>query len=185
MPVNRSGQPAAEKRAQLASAARSMFLTQGYEATSMNQIAKEAHVTPNTIYWYFKDKDELLIAVLSDLMQEDLMAYAKEAEHTSPVDQLVWLVGRLRKVSTLISTVHSRMRESDSINAWHDHFHAVFEHLLTSKVTTPWSAEQQAAEIRVLTFTLEGLVSHEVNPAATRLTCEALVSRWINAAAFK
>ena len=178
MPVNRITKPVAEKRAQLVSAAREMLLSLGYEATSMSRIAQAAKVTPNTIYWYFKDKDELLIAVLAKLLQEDLEAYVLEAQRASLAEQLVWLTGQLRRVGGLVGTVHSRMRESESVKAWHDHFHAVFEALLADKLPTGWTVEQRAAEIRVVTFTLEGLVSHGTSVEATRQTCEALVTRW-------
>ena len=178
MPVNRITKPVAEKRSQLVSAARDMLLSLGYEATSMSRIAQAARVTPNTIYWYFKDKDDLLIAVLATLLQEDLNAYVLEAQRASLPEQLMWLTGRLHRVGSLVGTVHNRMRESESVKAWHDHFHAVFEALLADKLPVQWSAEQRAAEIRVVTFTLEGLVSHGTNVDATRQTCDALVARW-------
>ena len=67
MPRNRRTQPEAEKRAELISTARALFLSDGYDATPMNRIAREAGVTPNTIYWYFRDKEQLLLAVLDEL----------------------------------------------------------------------------------------------------------------------
>ncbi|HKY90770.1 MAG TPA: helix-turn-helix domain-containing protein, partial [Nevskiaceae bacterium] len=64
MPRNRIQQDSAEKRTEIVGAARTLFLETGYEATSMASIAAAAGVASNTIYWYFRDKDELLVAVL-------------------------------------------------------------------------------------------------------------------------
>ncbi|WP_375166439.1 TetR/AcrR family transcriptional regulator, partial [Rhizobium hidalgonense] len=48
-----------EKRNIIISAAHELFLTQGYEATAMSKLATKAGIAPNTIYWYFKDKDDV------------------------------------------------------------------------------------------------------------------------------
>jgi len=52
------------KREEIVAAARALFVGEGYEATSMSRLAAAAGVAPNTIYWYFPDKDEVLVAVL-------------------------------------------------------------------------------------------------------------------------
>jgi hypothetical protein len=77
------------------------------------------------------------------------------------------------------------MRESSEVKAWHDHFHAIFESMLIRKAPKAWTAAQQAAEIRVVTFALEGLVAHQfsLDLEVTRQTCDALVSRWVGAGA--
>lgn len=176
MPSNRRTQPQAEKRAELLSAARELFVAEGYDATPMNRIARQAGVTPNTIYWYFKDKDQLLLAVLDELLQEDLAAYVQVAQ--APLaDQMIWLVERLRQVSRLVVTVHSRVRISADIDQWHTQFHSLLERLFAAQLPVPLPDDTRDAEIRIITFTLEGLISHEVDPVATRQTCEALVAR--------
>lgn len=64
----------------------------------MSRIAKHAGVTPNTIYWYFDDKDSLLVAVLDQLLSEHLTQY--QAIASAPLaEQLYWVVGSLRGVS--------------------------------------------------------------------------------------
>jgi AcrR family transcriptional regulator len=177
MPVNRRTQPEAEKRAQLIAAARQLFVSNGYEATSMSRIAQAAAVTPNTIYWYFRDKDELLIAVLDVLLQEDLQTYAAVAD--APLaDKLQWAVERLRRVSGLVTTVHNRIRESPSLHAWHERFHALFEQLFTAQLPTRLTSAQRQAEVRIVSFALEGMVAHALDEQATRQICESLATRW-------
>ena len=43
---------------EIIAAARTLFIETGYEDTSISRLAAAAGVAPNTIYWYFKDKDE-------------------------------------------------------------------------------------------------------------------------------
>jgi len=54
-----------EKKAEIIAAARMLFLEIGYDATSMSKLAATAKITPNKIYWYFKEKDEVLTKVIS------------------------------------------------------------------------------------------------------------------------
>ena len=42
----------------------SLFVTQGYDATSMDDIASRAGLTKGAVYFYFKDKLSLLHALL-------------------------------------------------------------------------------------------------------------------------
>lgn len=175
MPSNRRGQPQAEKRAELINAARELFIQDGYDVTPMNRIAKQAGVTPNTIYWYFKDKDELLLAVLDNLLAEQLSHY-----HTllnSPLaDQLYWLVEQLQRVNQLVATVHTRTALSPAVNQWHEGFHSLLEQLMGAQLSAQLPAEQRKAQISIVTFTIEGLISHQVDPATTRAICETLVA---------
>lgn len=52
------------KRRQIIEGARAIFLTRGFDAASMMDIAKEAGVSKGTLYVYFKDKDELFSAIV-------------------------------------------------------------------------------------------------------------------------
>ncbi len=52
-----------EKKAlkrEILSAARELFVKEGYENVSMRRIAEKIEYSPTTIYLYFRDKDELL-----------------------------------------------------------------------------------------------------------------------------
>jgi AcrR family transcriptional regulator len=53
------------KRRQIVEGARSIFMTQGFDAASMGEIARAAGVSKGTLYVYFKDKDELFKAIVN------------------------------------------------------------------------------------------------------------------------
>lgn len=51
------------KRKKIAEAAIRLIVTEGFAATSMHKIAKEAKVAASTIYLYFENKEDMLIKV--------------------------------------------------------------------------------------------------------------------------
>jgi TetR/AcrR family transcriptional repressor of mexJK operon len=55
---------ASSKKEQIASAARALFLAQGYAATSMDSVSAAARVSKQTLYSYFPSKAELLAEIL-------------------------------------------------------------------------------------------------------------------------
>jgi AcrR family transcriptional regulator len=62
----------ASKRQAIVQAARTMFTTDGYEATTMAKVAQRAGVAVGTVYLYFQNKNDLLSAVKSDWEAEVL-----------------------------------------------------------------------------------------------------------------
>jgi AcrR family transcriptional regulator len=58
--------PEADKRHAIIEAARSLFTTVGYESTTIARVAGEAGVAVGTVYLYFKNKNDLLLAVKAD-----------------------------------------------------------------------------------------------------------------------
>lgn len=53
-----------ETRNRLVDAARELFLEKGYEAASVTEILQKSGVNSGSLYYYFKSKEELLLAVL-------------------------------------------------------------------------------------------------------------------------
>lgn len=87
----RSGRLAAghdpAKRAQILAGARNVISRMGYDAASVNDIAREAGVSKGTIYVYFNGKDELF---------EALMEQAREGLFLE-LEELLGLPGSLRE----------------------------------------------------------------------------------------
>ena len=181
MPRNRRPVPKEQKQDELLAAAVELFLTDGYDATSMSRIAEHAGVTANTLYWYFRDKDELLLAVA------DLHMHALLSEHASlgdrPLaDQLAWLVNRLRPFKHLIATVHDRLSVSDAISAWHTDFHQTVEQLFERQLPGPIPTERSAAEAAAATYALEGAITHNLDDTTSQQLCQLIAERLHHAA---
>jgi AcrR family transcriptional regulator len=177
MPRNKIQQDPAEKRTEIVGAARKLFLETGYEATSMASIAAAAGVASNTIYWYFQDKDELLVAVL-DAELERGMAKILGAPDTDTTGRLLLVVRQLERARRLVATVHARIQISPVIAAWHDRFHELSETLVQSEMHQAGIATKTAkALVKIWVFTIEGLLAHPMSDAEKRQICSYLATK--------
>lgn len=61
-----------EFRREILDAARELFINEGYEKFSMRGLAKKIDYSPTTIYLYFKDKDDLLLAICEEVAEHFL-----------------------------------------------------------------------------------------------------------------
>jgi AcrR family transcriptional regulator len=59
-----TGEDESAKRRQIVEGARAVFLARGFDAASMNDIARAAGVSKGTLYVYFKDKERLFEAIV-------------------------------------------------------------------------------------------------------------------------
>lgn len=178
MARNKKPQPADEKREEIVAAARRLFLEGGYDATSMSRLAKEAGVAPNTIYWYFDDKDDVLVAVVSAVMADVWPEYQEIA--SNPVaERISWIVQRLTEMRGLVTTVHARVPHSAAVAEWHNNFHLLTSTLFRAELEA-MGVPQEAldAEVMIAVFTVEGLLMHTPDAVEQRKVCEALASRW-------
>ncbi|MGW5309570.1 TetR/AcrR family transcriptional regulator [Nocardia thailandica] len=175
MPRNRRPRDREEKRAEIVAAARRLFTEQGYDAVPVSRIAKDAGVVSNTLYWYFRDKDAVLTAVLEEVLADSMARYG-EILGTDVVDRLVWVVTELEQVSRLVTTVHARAKESESVRDWHEAFHALAEGFFRADLTeigVPDDELDAMTEIGV--FVVEGLLMHPVDEERKRAVMETLI----------
>ncbi len=78
-----------EFRREILDEARELFITEGYEKFSMRKLAEKIDYSPTTIYLYFKDKDDLLLAICEEVA-EQYFANLKHirARHIDPLNTL-------------------------------------------------------------------------------------------------
>lgn len=163
-----------QKQQEILNAAKDLFLNEGYEATSMGKIAKRAGVAPNTIYWYFKDKDELLITILNSELMQGIAQYMglQDQEITG---RLLWVIDQLKMAKQLVSTVHARLHLSPDITLWHQQFHLLVENVLREEYLKKNIPEHQIeAKVKIAVFTVEGLLSHVHTQQEKESICHAL-----------
>ncbi len=87
-------------------AAVDLFAEQGYDATTIAQIAERAGVTKSTFFRYFPDKRELLVAgqeALSGLLAEGI---AEAPPHASPLEAVA---AGLRRASGVMGPVNREL----------------------------------------------------------------------------
>ena len=70
--MKRTVKKADERRAEILSAARELFQTQEYDKVTMQTLMEKLNIAKGTIYHYFTSKEELLEAVVEDIIHEEL-----------------------------------------------------------------------------------------------------------------
>lgn len=73
-----------DRRGQILQAAQRCFLRDGFHATSMQDLFAEAGLSSGAVYRYFASKDEMIVAIAHDNMQEVMaMIHAVAAQRSS------------------------------------------------------------------------------------------------------
>jgi len=90
--------PKTDTRARILEAARRLFHEQGYHATGISTILREAKVHSGSLYHYFESKEALLLGVLEwyvDNLGASVMDPV-EAATTDPIDRVFGLLAQYR-----------------------------------------------------------------------------------------
>jgi AcrR family transcriptional regulator len=77
-PANIQETRAQDSRDEILKAATTLFANRGFHETSMSGVAREAHVSKALIFWHFKTKEELFVAVLGRLLEPYVIDFAEE-----------------------------------------------------------------------------------------------------------
>ena len=76
--------PRDQRRQQILDAALQLFVERGYEDSSVDEIARVAHLSKGSIYWYFKSKLDILFALTDhyiELNQAEVIRLAGEDKY--------------------------------------------------------------------------------------------------------
>jgi AcrR family transcriptional regulator len=101
-----------EGRERILDEARSLFLERGFAATSMQEIADAVGMTKPALYYHFKDKQDLLVAVLGREMEEGHHAFSdsltrSESLETRLEEGAAWAFSRIKgDIGRLMSDMH-------------------------------------------------------------------------------
>lgn len=91
--------PASDIRPRILQAARERFLVQGVDGASLRAIAHDAGTSIGMVYYYFKTKDELFLAVVDDGYQALLADFEQALKADVPPEQrLVRLYQRIARI---------------------------------------------------------------------------------------
>lgn len=74
-------------RQRIQDVALALFAEQGYEKTSLREIAEHLDVTKAALYYHFKTKEDIIIGIFQDLTRpvDELIAWAQEQPRTLEV----------------------------------------------------------------------------------------------------
>jgi AcrR family transcriptional regulator len=161
MPATRPHLDRDLKRKQILDAAEKLLLRNGYEATTMAEVAQRAGVASNAVYWYFQSKDDLLAAMLRR-RQERALENLRPRETLTPDEQALAMLAQLDQVAKLTAVVHERAQHSAAVAGMHDAFHAAADRLLRSLFEDAGLEVNDAAlAAKAMMALVEGIHLHE------------------------
>ncbi|MCB2167813.1 MAG: TetR/AcrR family transcriptional regulator [Deltaproteobacteria bacterium] len=149
-----------QRRRQILKAARKVFSSNGFTKTTMEDIAREAELSPGTLYLYFKNKDELYaslsVEVLEHLHERLKRVYIKEAPNSQlRINDLKQMLYNVYQVDPLIL-----------LNLFHLQSSEILTHLEPAMLTTIRNLSSNSLGIITKIFA-EGVNDHvfiEKNP---------------------
>ncbi|SDJ39623.1 transcriptional regulator, TetR family [Frankineae bacterium MT45] len=160
MPRNRAPVDRAEKRDEIVAAAERLFTTTGYDETPIVRVAREVGVTTNTIYWYFDDKDALLVAVLDRVLAQAIEELGEQPEQAWS-ERVLWAVQRLQHYERLVTVVHARIASSRSIEVWHNQFHSMVDAMMEEGFRAAGARPKDVPALtRMSALVIEGVLTH-------------------------
>jgi AcrR family transcriptional regulator len=78
-----------DRRKQILAAAERCFARHGFHQTSMQEVCKEAALSPGSVYRYFRSKDDIIVAMASENRHAVQARFAAAAAHPDAVAGLV------------------------------------------------------------------------------------------------
>lgn len=101
--ARRTKEEAQETRSTIMTEALGLFCQQGVATTSLSDIARAAGVTRGAIYWHFKDKEELFLALWHEMCAplSHLMSASIDVDEPDPLGKFTtFLIQVLRTVAS-------------------------------------------------------------------------------------
>ena len=139
----------AEKtRTRILASALSLFAKKGYEHTTFTDIAARLKMTKGAVYWHFKSKTDLLLALVDEMLEK----FSRQTEAIMPKDELTFLAVAdmmVENARLVVDDARGRaffMLMRTQIRWGAETMKDVREELLTNQRFGPWHAFIRAVE---------------------------------------
>ena len=140
-----------------------VFSKKGFEAARMEDIAKTAKLSVGGVYWYYKGKEEIIIAIMEQLIDKDVkdLRALLEAEGTvrSRLETYIGLSIEAAQeyipiTYELYSLAHRNVKVKNHIRAFLQTYHSVLEQFIQQGIDRK---EFKSANAREAALTLAAL----------------------------
>lgn len=155
-----------EKVAEIIDAAAGRLRSGGYASLSVAALARELHLAPNTVYWYFPTKDDLFVAAVRQVLA-DILA-AKPPRRRSLESRVLWFVEQLDDVEHLRSSLYERARKSPAVAAFVEELEAGQQRMLVNALSGTVPASELPVAAATLLATIQGVAVQNLRGAARR-----------------
>ena len=96
------------RKDEILSVAYNLFITKGYDNTSVDEIIEKVNIAKGTFYYYFTSKEEMLDEVINKMINEEIIEAKKVVLMPIPIEQkVVGIVTSLRPKSNELNIVEA------------------------------------------------------------------------------
>jgi AcrR family transcriptional regulator len=129
----------------------SLFLANGYEATTLDAIAKAAGVSRRTIFHYFESKEEILLAYQSGIGEMIRTAVLQEPTDQTPLDAVLNALVKLnaRFNSEQMIAIDRLLRSTEQLRARKHAKYMQQEQTLFEALCQMWPQPERRNALRV------------------------------------
>ncbi|HEY3833170.1 MAG TPA: TetR/AcrR family transcriptional regulator [Acidimicrobiia bacterium] len=116
-------------RAEILAVASELFIDKGYDATSLREIAERLGITKAALYYHFRSKDDILLALLEpigSIVTELVERLETAGDVQGWADTLSWLIDSM---GANVAFFRLLERNRHSAQAVHDTLHETHDHL--------------------------------------------------------
>jgi AcrR family transcriptional regulator len=79
-----------QRKSQILNAAEDVFTKKGFDEARMNDIAEKTGLSKGTLYLYFKSKDDLIIAILDRIFQNEFRQLENLQQTEASASEAIW-----------------------------------------------------------------------------------------------
>ena len=130
-----------------------LFIAHGYEGTTLEAIAEAAGISRRTFFYYFKSKEEVLLAWQGSGFLEALRpAMLEESPHQAPLDAvrhcLLKLISRYETKESII--VDRLLRSTEALRARKQAVYVDMEQALLGAMCELWPEPKRRASLQIV-----------------------------------
>ncbi|KAB8140356.1 TetR family transcriptional regulator [Chloroflexia bacterium SDU3-3] len=149
-----------ETRQRIAETGLRLFLSSGYEQTTLDTIAAEAGISRRTFFSYFKSKEDILFVWQSAgwaIAQQDLLA-ASPDEHPLDAVRDVFIRHVAPYTNSQMQAIDRLLRSSEPLRARKQAFYEEQERTLFATLCQIWRQPQRRPELRMVAMACIGAI---------------------------
>ena len=154
-PTNEEGLRERKRRETLqriAEAGLKLFVTNGYEATTLETIAEAAGISRRTFFYYFKSKEDILLAWQGGLIEAIRIAVLEQSTKQSPLDAvknaLLKLATRYQSDQSII--IDRLMRSNEALRLRNQAKYVQQEQVVFEALCEMWPQRKRRKALRLV-----------------------------------
>lgn len=84
-----------DKKSEILQEALNLFKEKGYDNVTVNEIARAAHISKNTFYYYYESKEELIRALFKPTSEDVGKIMGEMLKYSDPYEQILCFFNRM------------------------------------------------------------------------------------------